>query len=167
MGERRQRQRDRDSSFDLLDEEERARRIEHAYLVVGRERYDRVAASVAIEPRDPFIDLRMVDLCLSLPWQQLQSGGWRKSVLRRAMSDKLPDEVRWRRGKEHLGPAFTREIFDQMAAELSSAHVRETIAPYVDLRRIERVPTPEHCNEWVDALCLYHWLDTGAWSQKA
>lgn len=167
LRERRQGQRMRDSSFDLIDGEERARRIEHAYLVVGRERYDRVAASVAIEPRDPFIDLRMIDFCLSLPWQQLQSDGWRKMLLRRSMAGKLPDEVRWRSSKEHLGPKFTNQIFDRAAVELSSAHARETMAPYVDLGRIPGLPaSPEHCKDWVDALCLYHWLDTGARSQE-
>ena len=164
--DRRQRQRERDSSFDLLDAKERARRIEHAYLVVGRERYDRVASSVAIEPRDPFLDLRLVDFCLSLPGEQIRSDGWHKILLRRAMAGKLPHEIRWRRSKEHLGPAFTSQIFARLAgADLPMERMRETIGPYVDLGRIEGVPAPEHCKDWVDALCLYHWLDTGARSQ--
>lgn len=158
--DRRQRQRERDSSFDLLDAKERARRIEHAYLVVGRERYDRVASSVAIEPRDPFLDLRLVDFCLSLPGEQIRSDGWRKILLRRAMAGKLPHEIRWRRSKEHLGPAFTSQIFARLAgADLPMERMRETIGPYVDLGRIEGVPAPEHCKDWVDALCLYHWLN--------
>ncbi len=38
---------------------ERAREIDQPYLVAGRERYGRVAAAVGIEPRDPFLDLRV------------------------------------------------------------------------------------------------------------
>jgi asparagine synthase (glutamine-hydrolysing) len=148
------------SQFDRFDENERARRIENPRLFVGRERYDRVASSVAVEPRDPFIDLRVIDFCLSLPWEQLQSGGWPKLLLRRAMASKLPEEVRWRQGKEHLGSSFIHEIFRALAAtELSSGRFRETIGPYVDLGRVHGGPARERCKDWVDSLCLHYWLE--------
>ena len=41
---------------------ERARAVSHPYLAVGRERYDRVAGVIGIEPRDPFLDLRVLSL---------------------------------------------------------------------------------------------------------
>jgi asparagine synthase (glutamine-hydrolysing) len=92
--------------------EKRRQSIVHPHLTAARERYDRVASANAIEPRDPFMDVRLVQFCLSLPVEQLQSGGWPKLVLRRAMRDLLPESVRWRVGKEHLGGAFTRTLFD-------------------------------------------------------
>ena len=58
------------------------------------------------------MDVRLIEFCLSLPAEQLQSEGWPKLVLRRAMSDILPESVLWRRGKEHLGAAFTLSLFD-------------------------------------------------------
>lgn len=79
-------------------------------IVVGRERYDRVAAHFGVEPRDPFMDRRVVAFGLSLPMDQLQAGGWPKIVLRRAMAGLLPDAVRWRRGKEHLGWTFSMTL---------------------------------------------------------
>ncbi|WP_223428713.1 asparagine synthase-related protein [Tateyamaria pelophila] len=82
-------------------------------ITVGRERYDRVAAHFGIEPRDPFMDRRVHTFCLSLPMDQLQKDGWPKVILRRAMAGLLPDEVRWRRGKEHLGYTFTESLFSQ------------------------------------------------------
>jgi asparagine synthase (glutamine-hydrolysing) len=88
----------------------RAHALTQSHLVVGRERYDRTAAALAIEPRDPFMDLRVVNFCLSLPGAQLESGGWPKIILRRAMQGLLPDSVRWRRGKEHLGWRFTSAL---------------------------------------------------------
>lgn len=91
---------------------ERARAIEHPYLTVGRERYDRVASAVGVEPRDPFLDRRVVQFCLSLPGEQRLADGWPKMVLRRAMAARLPDAVRWRRGKEHLGWNFTTALVD-------------------------------------------------------
>jgi asparagine synthase (glutamine-hydrolysing) len=89
------------------DAAERASSITHPFLAGGRERYDRVAAALAIEPRDPFLDLRVVTFCLSLPGAQLQADGWPKIILRRAMAGLLPDDVRWRKGKQHLGWTFT------------------------------------------------------------
>lgn len=90
--------------------QERARAINTATLVVGRERYDRVASAVAVEPRDPFLDQRVVALCLALPSDQKLHGGWPKVILRRAMASRLPDAVCWRKGKQHLGWSFTRAL---------------------------------------------------------
>lgn len=88
----------------------RARRMLHPYIIVGRERYDRVASAIGIEPRDPFLDRRLLEFCLSLPPEQLQENGWPKIILRRAMAELLPDTVRWRPGKEHLGFSFTKRL---------------------------------------------------------
>lgn len=93
------------------DIRERAiQRVFHPHVVVARERYDRTAAALAIEPRDPFLDLRVIEFCLALPQSQLQHNGWPKIILRRAMKGLLPEEVRWRRGKEHLGFYFTKSV---------------------------------------------------------
>jgi asparagine synthase (glutamine-hydrolysing) len=162
LSQRRQQIRGRDYQFDRLDEQERARRIEHVNLIVGRERYDRVASGVAIEPRDPFIDLRVFDFCLSLPWDQLQSGGWPKLVLRRSMAGKLPDTVRWRKGKEHLGGALTRAVFGRLAeGAVRERHCRETIAPYIDLRGLDGGGVdPLQADDYkLRSLYLYFWLD--------
>lgn len=112
--------------FDSLDAERRAchtRRMSFAEervwslprsgLTVGRERYDRVAAHFGVEPRDPFMDRRVWEFCLSLPFDQFQAEGWPKMIQRRAVAGLLPDPVRWRRGKEHLGWTFTKTLLGQ------------------------------------------------------
>lgn len=96
----------------LGDALDRAQKMRHPHIVVGRERYDRVAATLAIEPRDPFVDVRLLEFCLSLPADQFQDGGWPKIILRRAMVDLLPPSTLWRVGKEHLGWTFTCRLFD-------------------------------------------------------
>jgi asparagine synthase (glutamine-hydrolysing) len=112
---------------------ERARSVDHPYLTVGRERYDRVASAVAVEPRDPFLDRRVVGFCLTLPGEQKLREGWPKIVLRRAMADRLPDAVRWRTGKEHLGWAFTSSLIAKVKADvtLPMEANRALIAPFV------------------------------------
>ncbi len=82
-------------------------------ITVGRERYDRIAADFGIEARDPYMDLRVRTFCLSLPMDQFQADGWPKIIQRRAMEGLLPDAVRWRRGKEHLGGTFTESLCRQ------------------------------------------------------
>jgi asparagine synthase (glutamine-hydrolysing) len=90
--------------------EERIRAFPRSGLNVGRERYDRVAGCFGVEPRDPFMDPRVWEFCLSVPFDQLQQGGWPKLLLRRAMDGLLPDAVRWRKGKQHLGATFTQQL---------------------------------------------------------
>jgi len=96
---------------------QRIRGITGTRMIPGRERYDRVAASCGIEPRDPFMDIRLVQFCLSLPPEQAMRDGWRKMILRRAMSGLLPDTVRWRKGKEHLGGHFILSVWKHAGVE--------------------------------------------------
>ena len=99
-----------DFEHDRVDSLTRVRTLTHRNLVAGRERYDRVASACGVEPRDPFLDLRLIRFCLSLPRDQLQRGGWPKWILRQAMERTVPADIVWRRGKEHIGPEFTRVV---------------------------------------------------------
>lgn len=98
------------SPVPLPQAQQRAEAAVHTFPVVGRERYDRVASALGIEPRDPFTDPRVATFCLRLPEAQVGGNGWHKLILRQAMAGLLPDEVRWRMGKEHLGWSFTNTV---------------------------------------------------------
>lgn len=146
---------------------ERADGMMHPYVAVARERYDRVASSAAIEPRDPFLDRRLVAFCLALPGDQRLRNGWPKAILRRATAGRLPDEVRWRRGKEHLGWAFTRSFMEVTRARLM--HELESgwpiLEPFVNLGLVRQlyqayVSSPYTCNHGglYDAAHLAAWL---------
>ena len=102
---------DRHIDMDTRSEpERRAQAIEHPNLAAGRERFDQLAASFGVECRDPFMDIRVIEFCLSLPPEQLQRDGWRKRILRVAMEPLIPADLAWRRGKEHIGAEFTRRL---------------------------------------------------------
>ena len=60
---------------------------------------DRNSMAHSLEARVPFLDHRLVELCFSLPPHELIRGGETKSVLRRALGDLLPVQVRERRDK--------------------------------------------------------------------
>jgi asparagine synthase (glutamine-hydrolysing) len=149
------------------DREGLAAEIDHPFLTVGRERYDRVASAVSIEPRDPFLDVRVVEFCLSLPAAQRQRDGWPKVILRHAMAGRLSEAVRWRRGKEHLGGEFTRAFMNaaREAIRIDLEENQSTIVSYVDLDAVGRASRSYYCNgdpveaeRFYDAAHLASWL---------
>lgn len=87
-------------------EQDHTNNLDHPYITVALERYGRVAAALSIEPRHPFMDRRLVEFCVALPWEQKIYNGWTKTVLRRAMAGRLPEVVRWRRDKLNLAGEF-------------------------------------------------------------
>lgn len=113
MPERRRAFARRFSVADSWDQASQARRILHPHAIAARERYDRVAGALGIEPRDPYLDVRLLEFCLSLPIDQLHADGWPKMIQRRAMAGMLPDSVRWKLGRDHVGWRFIDECFGE------------------------------------------------------
>ncbi len=75
----------------------------------------------SLEARVPFLDHRLVELAFSLDGSELIHRGETKSVLRRALADLLPPEVRARRDK--LGfvtpeARFLRGRLGELAADV-------------------------------------------------
>ena len=63
--------------------------------------YDRYSMSAGVEIRMPFLDYRLVQFCFSLPWTSKvpERTPYMKGILRDALADNLPNEVRFRRDK--------------------------------------------------------------------
>jgi asparagine synthase (glutamine-hydrolysing) len=115
----------------------RAQAIRHPHLAAALERYDRVASSAGVEPRHPYLDIRVVQFALAAPVEYLAKHGRSKLVLRRATAGLVPDPIRWRQGKEHLGAYFTDELLIRGggAARALDRH-GDRLAPYVDLAAV-------------------------------
>ena len=77
-------------------------RMTAAYLTAGSERYGRLAAICGVEQRLPLLDKRLVEFCISLPWQQKVHGGWSKIGMRRVAQRMLPHEVAWRQARDQI-----------------------------------------------------------------
>jgi len=60
---------------------------------------DRNSMAFGIETRLPFLDYRVVELCLSLPLNYKIRDGWTKCVLRRAAGELIPKGIAWRTDK--------------------------------------------------------------------
>jgi asparagine synthase (glutamine-hydrolysing) len=142
---------------------ERAEAVGHPFLAVGRERYDRVAAGLAIEARDPTLDIRLIELATSLPGSQLLGSGWPKIVLRRAMDGLLPDEVRWRTGKEHLGLRFTKSVCDaarNTPTFNNSGRIFRSCVDELKLKPNSKFWVDQAPDFWLpEVSCLSMWLD--------
>ena len=84
-----------------------AERIVVPYLTAAIERYGRLAAYGGVEARQPFLDRRVIELCLSLPWQQKAQNGWSKYCLRKVLDRVAPHQVAWRPGWEQISWKFS------------------------------------------------------------
>jgi asparagine synthase (glutamine-hydrolysing) len=147
---------------------ERAAAIEHPYLTVGRERYDRVAGAIGIEPRDPYCDIRVAELCVRLPDRQVSAGGWPKAILRRAGAGRLPDAVRWRQDKENPGWAFTEAVWRRIAPAIW--HEIETdpgdLGVYVDLGRAQSLIGRARSGDATAVEKAYHLAGLASWLRR-
>lgn len=135
---------------------DRERRMLHPFVTVARERYDRVASKLAIEPRDPFLDRRVIEFCLALPSDQIQRNGWPKYILRQSTSGLLPDAVRWRKGKEHLGWEFTKAVWANAIEELSPERdaMVSRFATSASLRNVNSLVSSE--TQFAEALMIQY-----------
>jgi asparagine synthase (glutamine-hydrolysing) len=101
---------------------------------------DRAAAAFSLEPRYPFFDRRLVEFCLALPPEQKLHQGWTRVVMRRALSDILPEAIRWRGGKSNLSPNFDRGLltFEQERLEEIILKNPQVIERYVDIAALRK-----------------------------
>ena len=141
--------------------ETRSRRMVHPFIIAGRERYDRVAGSYGIEQRDPFFDPQVLEFCLTLPVTQLKDAGWPKFILRRAMAGYLPDEVRWRTGRTHVGGNFIQQCI--MAAGIEDFQtIQNLLSPYLQSNRLtenfDTTGKDSALAQWDESRYLAYWL---------
>ena len=92
--------------------EAQQRMLTSEYLDGSFEKLDLYAAAAGVEARHPFMDVRLVELCLSLPTSEKLQNGYTRSVMRRALADRLPPSVTWRANKAHLAAPHDAFVFD-------------------------------------------------------
>jgi asparagine synthase (glutamine-hydrolysing) len=97
---------------------------------------DCIAARSGVEARYPFWDMKLVDLCLSLPSHEKLDGGWSRLVLRRAMEISVPHSVRWRRDKLNFGPHLATGLVQFHQELLNDLFLtdRSDLSEFVDIK---------------------------------
>ncbi len=125
------------------------------YTTAGIERYGRVAANRAIEPRHPFLDRRLIEYCAWLPLGLRLRDGWPKWALRKAMSGILPDDVAWRAGKPDLGWRFNHALMNHLGqTRTRPAPADSPLIGYVDPHRQRGEDTSARGDQWESTLTL-------------
>jgi asparagine synthase (glutamine-hydrolysing) len=133
---------------------------------------DHCAAAFAVDVRHPFMDKRLIEFCLGLPAEQKLYNGWSRIVMRRAMVEIIPEEIRWRGGKTDMNPNFlhgllknSRPALDEVIIDLS-----KRIEPYIDmraLRNIYQLLISEQTVKIVDAIAFWKIATLAYWLRQS
>lgn len=134
-----------DESLDIPESVRLSRRWHMQGLLHGVNQYmmevtGKIGAASYVENRYPFFDRRLVEFCLALPPDQKLSQGWSRIVLRRALADVMPDEIRWRKSKGNLTPGLVWSLlmFDRKLVENTIFQNPESIERYADIDRLRQ-----------------------------
>jgi asparagine synthase (glutamine-hydrolysing) len=130
---------------------------------------DRAAAAFSIDLRHPFWDHRLVEFCLALPSEQKLQGGWGRIVMRRAMADRLPDDIRWRRDKTDFFPYFANGLLvrERDGLETAIATASDVLSKHVDVPLMQRwyrqaVAQPLQAKRW-QVLAIWRAVSLALW----
>jgi asparagine synthase (glutamine-hydrolysing) len=82
---------------------------------------DRNSMAFGVETRLPFLDYRLVELCVGLSMDYKIRDGWTKWILRRCMTGIVPEAIVWRKDKIGF------EAPDAAWMEAEESHLRRTV----------------------------------------
>ncbi len=82
----------------------------HEGMCEATDQFSHLGAHYGHDVVHPFYDRRLVELCLAIPSRLKFDGGYRRGMLRRAMCDILPEEVRLRTSKVHFDTVIADEL---------------------------------------------------------
>lgn len=89
---------------------------------------DAAAAAFEVEPRYPFFDRRLMELCVAIPPDQKLMDGWPRSIQRRGMEGILPPMLQWRLQKQRLGYSFIRGMRETEGPNLEAVLFKDPSA---------------------------------------
>ena len=113
--------------------------LEREILTKATELLAYTSAGFNVEVRFPFMDIRLIEYCLSLPSEQKMRGGYTRLILRHGLKNILPEKIRWRGGKSNLSPSFEKGLRKFERDNLISIIQGEaaTMAPYINAKQIK------------------------------
>jgi len=112
--------------------------MEQPFLTVALERYRRVGAAQGVDPGHPFTDKRLQVLCSQLPDHLRMGAGQNKHLLRHIMRGRMPESVRLRSDKQHLGWPQNQALLEAHRRELGERILdhRSAISRYVNQKHL-------------------------------
>jgi len=105
-----------------------------------------------------------------MPLELRLRDGYPKWALRQAMSKRLPKEIAWRRGKEHLGWQFNKALWLQSGKALTAGPLHPVLkhavpvsaqARYLELNHLENLKAvnENHVEDLLKLAALNFWLN--------
>ena len=129
---------------------------------------DKSAAAANIEERYPFFDKRLIEFCLALPLEQKLNNGWSRIIMRRAMKNILPYEIKWREDKAMLGPNFRKNllIYEKNLIENLLFNKEYLIKDYVNIISLHNIFSRFISKKPTNTLSLFGVVTIVLWIQK-
>lgn len=109
------------------------------YTLMKLELNEREAAQAGREIWYPFLDSRLIEFILAVPWQQRCRDGERKWLLREAMKGLLPEAIRLRRGKGDGTAAMDQALQDVCRRNAPLANRSGMLERYVEMAGAQRL----------------------------
>jgi asparagine synthase (glutamine-hydrolysing) len=136
----RQAQDNRGYGLPVNQQQYHARIFRRAYMSRMHYGIDMLATQFPLETRHPYLDRRLVTFGVSLPLEQKIRDGWLKSILRRSNIERIPPEVRWSKGREHVGWKFLQATYVLLNDELRAAvnDRQHSIFDYLSHSKVDR-----------------------------
>ena len=151
--------------------EEHDLRLSWGLIPFTLELMNKAYAAFSIDSRYPFFDKELVEYCLSLPSDQKLRGGWTRSILRRALKNILPCEIRWRKNKSNLGTNFKLGFLesDREFVKKIALQKPDIVNKYVDIPSLDKLykdcynPTTKGTDK---VMALWNVVTLGLWLES-
>jgi asparagine synthase (glutamine-hydrolysing) len=121
------------------ERERHFRLLERELMTKSVELMGHSSAAFDVEVRFPFMDVGLIEYCLSLPSDQKLRSGYTRFVMHQGMKGVLPDKIQKRGGKSNLTPSFEKGLFKFERENLPEIILREAVrlTAYLNLERIK------------------------------
>lgn len=114
--------------------------ITSSNLLASTEQIDGIAGGLAVEPRHPFLDKRLIELCLAVPAHLKYCKGFGRGVMRRAMKNILSEEVRHRRSKVDFSGFLVAKMEEEERPLIEDllSNRQAKFSHYIDIEALSR-----------------------------
>jgi asparagine synthase (glutamine-hydrolysing) len=127
-------------------------------------RVDKLTMANAVEARVPFLDHELVELAMAMPQEEKIRDGVGKHVLKRAVSDLLPNDLIWRPKQGFGTPVsdwFRGPLGEDLSRQLERSKVHEL--GYFDREEIQRLVALHRSGRAERSFQLWNLLNLSVW----
>lgn len=127
-------------------------------------RVDKLTMASSVEARVPFLDHQLVEFAMSVPAREKIRDGIGKHLVKRAVSDLLPEDLVWRPKQGFGTPVsqwFRGELGDQLQRQLDHSRLNEL--GYFNRDRIQLLLDQHRSGRAERSFQLWNVLNLAAW----